>query len=368
MAEQFEQLALDIDTASVSAVEDFDVTLIGRSAPAPESDFEVTLRTPVRAPRGISDPIEDEVNLRTPYTNTAETDPNTTPEVSGSVAKRFMGRVIGATYGASASWVSLISKPRSLSGKQKKLGIAAIAGLAGAAYLSHKTGVHAHQSNVLTENSFIKSSYNPDQLHHISGISSSGSAVSHFGSQINGQAVKGHVLSTASASHFGAEVNGKPVSPHTAHLAQSKSITSPLSHPKTTFGAEVNGNTVHGKSSSLINHARNTGHHSADATHATHASRHNTAAHHAKGHHVQHHKIRHEHVPMQGSVYTMKSGDNPWTISQRALGIPMHGHLSQHQLHQIWEYNEHLMRLNHIFGEDQAEHLSIGRKLFLPKA
>ena len=65
------------------------------------------------------------------------------------------------------------------------------------------------------------------------------------------------------------------------------------------------------------------------------------------------------HVNMNGSpkitsynltsnTALVHSGDNPWTISETALHIPLRGHLTSHQLHAIWNYDHVLMHLNHI--------------------
>jgi hypothetical protein len=321
----------------------------------------------------LTDPFAEDLNPGVPVFQDVES--GVTPSPRQGFMRRVAGRAVEASYKAGAKWTTMTSQQKRVVGLVTLAGVAAGVGIGA---LDHGSVAQAPH--------FVDAAYHPGQLHPTLMSNLHDHVSTGFSAEVNGHAVEAH---NSSGLHFTADVNGKPVSPHITHQPVSlhtthKPVTAPkaaVHKPATTFKlkenfvAEVNHQPITPEQlhQSVQQHAADmAAHHGHYIINHTHTGK--VVNHHSTGQHNQHHnthatdnhRTHSGHVPTPGKTYSMRSGDNPWTISQRALGISRHGHTTQHQLHQIWLYNQQLLHLNKITTE-QAKYLQIGRKLLLPK-
>lgn len=305
-----------------------------------------------------------------------EPDHNLSPTSKQSFLRRFIDRASEAHYSAGAKWTTLSKRHRALG----------FVAFLGTAYAGYKVGSLEHTS-IVNNPHFFDAAYhpNPSQMHQTASVYAHNSAAPSFSAEVNGHPVKAPVVSAVSTPHFLSEVNGKPVHAHpVSHPIDTapKAAVTPKNVPKAAavqhnFVAEVNNQpvtaselhqTAHPVAHTEVHHT----HHAANHTQATHpAAHHADRATHSHAHRTHHHNTSHtyQHNPTQGTTYVMHSGDNPWTISERTLGISTHpnANLTHHQLYRIWAYDQQIMHANRILNEQQAQDLQIGRKLSLPK-
>jgi hypothetical protein len=97
----------------------------------------------------------------------------------------------------------------------------------------------------------------------------------------------------------------------------------------------------------------------APAKHAAKAHEHVQHAQHHTGHHHASHSHQHaaNHQPKHVTVNTTL-----WQAEQAKLGLGHVHHLTQAQIHSIWEHTDHALRMNHMSWDD-ARHLTKGTKL-----
>lgn len=348
---QYEQLVLPLQE-------------LGISQPGDTSSMPLAEPSIVRQTTHGSTPVLVEAFMED-FTATQTEPSKAGPDVVATPGERlhFLNRVgnlaVEASYKAGAIWATLSKRNKAF----------AVAGSVISAYMAAKVGGSLlDHSSVAHTPHLANSSYtfNPDQIHQPAGIHAQMHPSPGFTAELNG-----HPLATPHTPHLISEMNAKSLN---AHVAQSPLLSKlhlvselPTSH-RPTFFAEINHKPI-----SSSDHMSNVAH-LKTAAHVAHGSQAAEQAHTAGHHHqpeshdqdaAQHYK--HTNIPTPGTNYTMRSGDNPWTISQRALGIPLHSHLSWHQIQQIWHYDQHLMRLNHILSEEDAEDLPIGLRLLLPK-
>jgi hypothetical protein len=308
----------------------------------------------------LTDPFAEDLNLGVHAIHNVE--PVVSPSPRQSFMRRVADRAIEASYSAGAKWTTLTSK------QKRVMGLATLAGVAAGVGI----GVLDHGSAVQGPH-FFDAAYHPGQLHPTLMSNMHDHVHAGFSAEVNGHTVES---THSSGQHFSAEVNGKPVHPHITHqpVTAPKAVhkPTPALNLKEHFVAEVNHQPVtaselhqsaHPVANTIAHHAHHVAHH----THTGKLVDHHLQGQHHNKHFTHHHKTHFGHQPTPGTTFTMKSGDNPWTISQRALHIPFNGHNTQHQLHQIWLYDQHILHLNNISTE-QAKYLQIGRKLLLPNS
>jgi hypothetical protein len=308
----------------------------------------------------LTDPFEEDLNLGVSEFHGVES--GVTPSPRQSFMRRVANRALEASYSAGSRWTLLTTKQKRVMGLVTFAGVAAGVGIGALDHGSVAQGPH-----------FVDASYHPAQLHPTLMSNMHNHVQAGFSAEVNGHAVE---ATHSSGLHFTADVNGKPVHQHitqqplTAPKAAAK--TAPTLNLKEHFVAEVNHQPVtaselHQSAHPVANTMAHHAHHLANHTHTGLVAHHHHIGQNHHTHATHGHRSHYAHQPIPGTTYTMKSGNNPWTIAQRALHIPFNGHNTQHQLHQIWLYDQHILHLNNITTE-QAKYLQIGRKLLLPKA
>jgi len=305
----------------------------------------------------LTDPFVEDLNLGVHEIHNVES--GIAPSPRQSFMRRVANRAVEASYSAGAKWTTLTSKQKRVMGLATLAGVAAGVGIGALDHGSAVQGPH-----------FFDAAYHPGQLHTTLMSNVHDHVQAGFSAEVNGHAV---AATHSSGLHFSSEVNGKPVHPRITQqpLTAPKPALKPAPslNLKEHFVAEVNHQPVtarelHQSAHSVANTAA---HHVAHHTHTGKLVEHHPQGRHHNTHLTHEHRTHIGHQPTPGTKYTMKSGDNPWTIAQRALHIPRNGHTTAHQLRQTWIYDQHILHLNNITTE-QAKYLQIGRKLLLPKA